>query len=65
MNITGLDDSPGIDPLVLNLVYDQISLAPFYLSLAPFYLSLAGHHQDRIMDKVVKVLLVTTIVYDK
>ncbi|QIK54271.1 hypothetical protein G7051_07930 [Dysgonomonas sp. HDW5B] len=54
----GQDGSLGIDPLVLNLMYDQISLNPLYLNLAE-------HHQDRIMDKVVKALSGPTIVYDK
>ena len=58
MNIADQDDSPGIDPLVLNLMYDQISLDPLYLNLA-------GYHQDRIMDKVVKALSGPTIVYEK
>lgn len=58
MYIADQDDSPGIDPLVLNLIYDQISLNPLYLNLAE-------HHQDRIMDKVVKALSGPTIVYDK
>ena len=55
MSIADQDGSLGIDPLVSNLMYDQISLNPLYLNLAE-------HHQDRIMDKVVKALSGPTMI---